>query len=72
MHRDGRSIVKSIPLSNISVARRIDVMANEVESTLCGMLVSREFEIQIDESTLPGSEALVMAYVRFDKQIMVN
>ena len=65
MHRDGRSIVKSIPLSNKSVARRIDDMANDVESTLCGMLESREFAIQIDESTLPGSEALVMAYVRF-------
>ena len=54
MHRDGHSIVKSIPLSNNSVARRIDEMASDVESTLCGMLLSRKFAIQIDESTLPG------------------
>ena len=65
MHRNGNSIVKSIPLSNNSVAKRIDDKANDVENTLCDMLVSREFAIQIDESTLPGSEALVMAYVRF-------
>ncbi|KAI6655480.1 Zinc finger MYM-type protein 6-like [Oopsacas minuta] len=65
MHSDGRSVIKSIPLSNDTVARRINLMASDVEKTLYSILKTTEFSLQIDESTLPGNEALLLAYVRY-------
>ncbi|KAI6648837.1 hypothetical protein LOD99_7099 [Oopsacas minuta] len=65
MHSDGRSVIKSIPLSNGTVARRINLMASGVEKTLYSTLKTTEFSLQIDESTLPGNEALLLAYVRY-------
>ena len=65
MHANGRSVVQSIPLSNDTVARRINMMATDVENSLCNILRTTEFSLQIDESTLPGNEALLLAYVRF-------
>uniref|UniRef100_A0A5S6QBN6 DUF4371 domain-containing protein n=1 Tax=Trichuris muris TaxID=70415 RepID=A0A5S6QBN6_TRIMR len=56
-----------IPLSNDTVQRRIDEMANDVEVTLCDFLKATQFSLQLDESTLPGNEALLLAYVRFIK-----
>ena len=58
-------IVKSIPLSNDSVSRRIDEMATDVEDRLCNDLRSTQFALQLDESTLRDNEALLMAYVRY-------
>lgn len=43
-------------------------MAEDVEISLCELLVSIEFSLQIDESTLPNNEALLLAYVRFVKE----
>ncbi|GBP23215.1 hypothetical protein EVAR_82380_1 [Eumeta japonica] len=40
-------------------------MSSEVESFLCIYLQTTHFSIQLDESTLPGNEALLLAYVRF-------
>ena len=40
-------------------------MAENVEETLCKMLMTTEFSLQLDESTLPGNESLLLAYVRF-------
>ena len=65
MHLDVRSVNQSIPLSNDNVARRINLMASDVEKTLCSILKTTEFSLQIDESTLPGNEALLLAYTRF-------
>uniref|UniRef100_UPI00358FF319 protein FAM200C-like n=1 Tax=Myxine glutinosa TaxID=7769 RepID=UPI00358FF319 len=45
--------------------RRIDEMASDVEDTLCSELRSTHFAIQLDESTLRDSEALLLCYVRF-------
>lgn len=59
------NIIKKVPLSNDSVRRRIDEMAEDVEATLCQFLQLTEFSLQVDESTLPGNEALLLAYVRF-------
>uniref|UniRef100_A0A5S6QF61 DUF4371 domain-containing protein n=1 Tax=Trichuris muris TaxID=70415 RepID=A0A5S6QF61_TRIMR len=42
-------------------------MANDVEETLCDFLKATQFSLQLDESTLPGNEALLLAYVRFIK-----
>ena len=64
MHANGRSVIQSIPLSNDAVARRIN-MATDVENSLYGILRTTEFSLQIDESTLPRNEALLLAFVRF-------
>ena len=40
-------------------------MAENVEETLSKMLMTTEFSLQLDESTLPGNESLLLAYVRF-------
>ena len=42
-------------------------MAENVEETLSKMLMTTEFRLQLDESTLPGNESLLLAYVRFIK-----
>jgi len=50
------------------VQRRIDKMALSVEELLCEFLKATKFSIQLDESTLPGNEALLLAYERFVKE----
>jgi len=50
------------------VRRRINEMAEDVEVSLCELLVSNKFSLQIDESILPGNEALLLAYVRLFKE----
>ena len=42
-------------------------MAENVEETLSKMLMTTEFRLQLDESTLPGNDSLLLAYVRFFK-----
>ncbi|XP_040575501.1 zinc finger BED domain-containing protein 5-like [Lepeophtheirus salmonis] len=59
--------MKSISPSNNSVQRRIDEMAENVEDKLCNIVAATEFSLQLDESTLPGNESLLLAYVRFVK-----
>uniref|UniRef100_A0A5S6QDL0 DUF4371 domain-containing protein n=1 Tax=Trichuris muris TaxID=70415 RepID=A0A5S6QDL0_TRIMR len=68
LHRPAAETIKSIPLSNNTVQRRIDEMGNDVEETLCKFLKNRKFSLQTDESALPGNEALLLAYVRFIKE----
>lgn len=65
LHKPAYDILKRIPLSNNIVRRRIDEMSHYVESFLCNYLQTNHFSIQLDESTLPGNEALLLAYVRF-------
>ena len=64
-HNAPSQIIKSIPLSNDSVRRRVDEMAANVEEKLCDILRTTTFSLQIDESTLPGNESLLLGYVRF-------
>ena len=64
-HSSTSSIIKSIPLSNDSVKRRIDEMGEDVERTVCMKLRSKSFSLQLDESTLPGNESLLLSYVRY-------
>ncbi|GBP35826.1 hypothetical protein EVAR_27746_1 [Eumeta japonica] len=40
-------------------------MSSDVESFLCDYLRTIHFSIQLDESTLPGNEALLLACIRF-------
>lgn len=65
LHKSSFDILKRIPLSNNTVQRRIDEMSSDVESFLCDYLQTTHFSIQLDESTLPGNEALLLTYVRF-------
>ena len=43
-------------------------MAQCVENSLCDYLKTSEFSLQLDESTLPGNDALLLAYVKFVKE----
>ncbi|XP_023231325.1 SCAN domain-containing protein 3-like [Centruroides sculpturatus] len=61
------SIISSIPLSNDTVSRRIDEMANDVEEQLCEDLQNTEFTLQLDESIVRNNEAILLAYVRYIK-----
>ena len=40
-------------------------MSADVEHKLCNTLRNTEFSLQLDESTLPGNESLLLGYVRF-------
>ena len=42
-------------------------MTANIEETLCSILATTEFSLQLDESTLPGNEPLLLAYVCFVK-----
>ncbi|KAI6661311.1 hypothetical protein LOD99_10035 [Oopsacas minuta] len=65
MHQDASSVVRSIPLSNNSVSRRIEELAIDVEQQLCKVLQTTEFALQLDESTLRDNKDLLMTYVRY-------
>ena len=61
-------IIKKILLSNNTVQRRIDDMAQDVEDSLCEYLKTCWYPIQRYGSTLPGNGALLLAYMRFTKE----
>ena len=65
LHKDPESVLKAIPLSNSTVQRRIDEMAENVKDRLCALLQSKAFSLQIDEATLPDNSSLLLAYVRY-------
>ncbi|XP_071745463.1 zinc finger BED domain-containing protein 5-like [Lepeophtheirus salmonis] len=64
VHKSPDQIMKSISLSSNSVQRRIDEMAENVEDKLCNILAATEFSLQLDESTLPGNESLLLCSFR--------
>ena len=64
-HKAFSTVIKSIPLSNNTVQRRVDEMASDIEDSLCSIMTNTEFSLQLDESTLPGNEFLLLWYVRF-------
>ncbi|GFW65489.1 protein FAM200B [Trichonephila clavipes] len=57
--------LQSIPLSNDTVSRRIDDIAEDVEQQLFGKLRDKLFSIQLDEATDRNKDAHFIAYVRF-------
>jgi hypothetical protein len=67
LHKSPHDIIKTIPLSNNSVQRCIDELAENLEDTLCSILRTTEFALQLDKSTLTGNESLLLAYAGFIK-----
>ncbi|GFY24806.1 SCAN domain-containing protein 3 [Trichonephila clavipes] len=57
--------LQSIPLSNDTVSRRIDDIAEDVKQQLFGKLRDKLFSIQLDEATDSNKDAHFIAYVRF-------
>ncbi|KAK2710451.1 hypothetical protein QYM36_011844 [Artemia franciscana] len=68
MKQNAIEITNSIPLSNSSVSRRIDEMAEDVEKQLIAHLQVKQFALQLDESTLRDNEVILLAYVRFNNE----
>ncbi|XP_076359030.1 SCAN domain-containing protein 3-like [Tachypleus tridentatus] len=66
MKQNESEITNSIPLSNSSVSRRIDEMADDVEKQLIAHLQVKQFALQLDESTLRDNEAILLAYITFN------
>ncbi|GFV46569.1 zinc finger BED domain-containing protein 5 [Trichonephila clavipes] len=57
--------LQSIPLSNETVSRRIDDIAEDVEQQVFGKLRDKLFSIQLGEATDSNKDAHFIAYVRF-------
>ncbi|GFX76814.1 zinc finger BED domain-containing protein 5 [Trichonephila clavipes] len=57
--------MKSIPLSNDTVSRRIDDIAEDVEQQLFGKLHDKLYSIQLDEGTDRNKDSHFIVYVRF-------
>ena len=57
--------VKTVPLSNDTIKRRIDSMASDCADQLIKILRVSKFAIQLDESTTIADKALLLVYVRF-------
>ncbi|GFW08902.1 SCAN domain-containing protein 3 [Trichonephila clavipes] len=55
--------LQSIPLSNDTVSRRIDDIAEDVEQQLFGKLRDKLFSIQLDEAKDSNKDAHFIAYV---------
>ena len=63
--QDPTSVIQTIPLSNDSVARRINEMGSNVENQICDILKTSTFSLQLDETSTFDGNALLMAYVRY-------
>ncbi|KAK9406799.1 hypothetical protein NXF25_005573 [Crotalus adamanteus] len=65
MHQDIPENLKTLPLSDSTVKRRIDEMAVNIEKNLISILQNSSFSMQLDESTLADNNALLMACVHY-------
>ena len=63
--KNDATIANKMPLSNDIVRRRIDEMSDDVEEQLVKKLLVRKFSLQLDEATFCGSDAYLLAYVRY-------
>lgn len=65
MHQNLPQALKTMPLSDTTVKRRIEDMAVNVENKLISILQQCQFSMQLDESTIADNNALLMSYVRY-------
>ena len=65
MERDPESVLRTVPLSDTTVKRRIDEMGTNIEDQLCEILRNTSFSLQLDETTTSDNNALLMAYVYY-------
>ena len=63
--------LKNIPLSNDTVKRRQDEMAENLEEQLVEKLKVSKFSLQIDETTINNS-VLLLAYVRYIDAMVIH
>ena len=54
-----------MPLSNNNIGNRIDEVSKDDKAQLVENLISRKISIQLDESTVRASEAVLLTYVRY-------
>jgi hypothetical protein len=60
--------VGQVPLSNDTIARRIHDIADDIEDQLIEQIKkAKYFALQLDESTDVANEAILLVYVRFEK-----
>lgn len=60
VHKSPYKIIKTTLLSNNYVQKRVDEMADSVQKTLCCILRTTDFALQMDESSLPCNESLLL------------
>ncbi|KAK9399750.1 hypothetical protein NXF25_012769 [Crotalus adamanteus] len=65
MHQDIPEILKTLPLSDSTVKRRIEEMQLMLKKKLISILQNSSFSMQLDESTIADNNVLLMAYVRY-------
>lgn len=58
--------LKTIPLSNETVSRRIQDIANNLQELLVDQLKDKSFALQFDEPTDSSKDCLFIVYVGFD------
>ena len=63
MKKDPAPVLRTVPLSDTAVNRRIDVMNTNIEDQLYEILRNTSFSLQSDETTTSNNNALLMAYV---------
>ena len=67
LHKSPEQVIKSIPLRDNSIQRRVDKITENVQEILNKMLMTTKFSLQLNKSTLPGNESLLLACIRFIK-----
>ncbi len=57
--------LKTIPVSNDTMSRRIHDIANDIEEQLIEKIKGKRYALQVDEATDSNKDSLLIAYVRF-------
>lgn len=57
--------LKAIPLSNNTIARRIDEISEDMKEQLVEKVKDKHFALQVDEATDSNKDCLLIAYVRY-------
>ncbi|KAI5152850.1 hypothetical protein ENBRE01_3061 [Enteropsectra breve] len=60
--------VMKIPHSNNTIKNRILLMSKGIENTVCQMLKTKNFTLQLDESTDSTGKAHLIGFIRFVKE----